>query len=56
VEYRKILKESTSNEAWNISNTKLQVLADATYNWYVFLSFLNLMVVFYYLGMTTKLS
>ena len=23
VEYRKILKESTSNEAWNISNTKL---------------------------------
>lgn len=33
VEYRKILKESTSNEPWNVSNTKLQVLADHTYNW-----------------------
>jgi len=33
MEYRKILKESTNNESWNISNTKLQVLADATYNW-----------------------
>jgi epsin len=33
VQYRSILKESTSNEAWNVSNTKLQVLADTTYNW-----------------------
>jgi epsin len=32
-EYKKILKESTSNENWNISNSKLQVLADHTYNW-----------------------
>lgn len=33
IEYRKILKESTSNEPWNVSNTKLQVLADHSYNW-----------------------
>jgi epsin len=32
-EYKKILKEATSNENWNISNSKLQVLADHTYNW-----------------------
>lgn len=32
-EYKKILKESTSNENWNVSNSKLQVLADHTYNW-----------------------
>jgi epsin len=31
--YRTILKEATSNENWNISNSKLQVLADHTYNW-----------------------
>ena len=28
-----ILDEATSNENWNISNSKLQVLADHTYNW-----------------------
>ena len=28
-----MLKESTSNENWSISNTKLQLLADHTYNW-----------------------
>ena len=33
VEYKKILKEATSNENWNIANSKLQVLADHTYNW-----------------------
>lgn len=33
MEYKKILKECTSNENWNISNSKLQVLADHTYNW-----------------------
>jgi epsin len=32
-EYKKIMKESTSNENWNVSNSKLQVLADHTYNW-----------------------
>ena len=32
-EYQKILKEACSNENWNIANTKLQVLADHTYNW-----------------------
>ena len=32
-EYKAILKEATSNENWNISNSKLQVLADHTYNW-----------------------
>ena len=32
-EYKKILKEATSNENWNIANSKLQVLADHTYNW-----------------------
>jgi len=34
VEYVKVLKEATSNENWNISNSKLQILADHTYNWY----------------------
>ena len=34
-EYKKILREACSNENWNISNSKLQVLADHTYNWYV---------------------
>ena len=32
-EYKTILKECTSNENWNISNSKLQILADHTYNW-----------------------
>mmetsp|Transcript_3705 Transcript_3705/g.3635 ORF Transcript_3705/g.3635 Transcript_3705/m.3635 type:complete len:96 (+) Transcript_3705:11-298(+) len=32
-EWTSILKECTSNENWNISNTKLQVLADHSYNW-----------------------
>jgi len=32
-EYKKILNECTSNENWNISNSKLQVLADHSYNW-----------------------
>ena len=32
-EYKQILKEATSNENWNIANSKLQVLADSTYNW-----------------------
>lgn len=32
-EYKKVLKESTSNENWNVSNSKLQLLADHTYNW-----------------------
>ena len=32
-EFKKILDEATSNENWNISNSKLQVLADHTYNW-----------------------
>lgn len=32
-EYKTILNEATSNENWNISNSKLQVLADHTYNW-----------------------
>ena len=32
-EYKKILKESTSKDNWNIANSKLQVLADHTYNW-----------------------
>jgi epsin len=32
-EWRAILKESTSCDNWNISNSKLQVLADHTYNW-----------------------
>lgn len=40
VEYKKILKEATSNENWNVSNSKLQILADHTYNWedYVYIS------------------
>ena len=33
IEYKKILSEATSNENWNIANSKLQVLADHTYNW-----------------------
>ena len=32
-EFKSILNESTSNENWNIANSKLQVLADHTYNW-----------------------
>lgn len=32
-EYKKILQECTSNENWNIANSKLQVLADHSYNW-----------------------
>jgi hypothetical protein len=32
VEYQKVLKECTSNENWNISNTKLQILADHSFN------------------------
>ena len=30
-EVDKLLIEATANENWNISNTKLQTLADATY-------------------------
>ena len=33
VEYQKVLKECTSNENWNISNSKLQILADHSFNW-----------------------
>ena len=35
-----MLKEATSNENWNVSNSKLQILADHTYNWedYVYIS------------------
>ena len=29
----KILSEATNNDNWNISNSKLQVLADHTYEW-----------------------
>ena len=32
-EFKKILNEATSNENWNIANSKLQVLADHTFNW-----------------------
>ena len=32
-EFKAILAEATSNENWNIANSKLQVLADHTYNW-----------------------
>ena len=32
-EFKAVLNEATSNENWNISNSKLQVLADHTYNW-----------------------
>ena len=31
-ELDKILIEATANENWNISNTKLQILADASYH------------------------
>jgi hypothetical protein len=31
-EIEKILVEATSNENWNISNTKLTILSDATYS------------------------
>ena len=31
----KILIEATANENWNISNTKLQTLADAAYQKYL---------------------
>lgn len=34
VEYQKVLKECTSNENWNISNSKLQIISDHSYNWY----------------------
>ena len=30
-EIDKILVEATANENWNISNSKLQILADATF-------------------------
>ena len=30
-EIEKILIEATANENWNISNSKLQILADATF-------------------------
>lgn len=33
VQYRAVLMESTSKDPWNVSNTKLQLLADHTYNW-----------------------
>jgi hypothetical protein len=32
----KILIEATANENWNIANTKLQTLADAAYQKYLF--------------------
>lgn len=32
-EVGKILNEATNNDNWNISNSKLQVLADHTYDW-----------------------
>lgn len=32
-EWQSVLKECTSNENWNVSNTKLQILADHSYNW-----------------------
>lgn len=32
-EVSKILNEATNNDNWNISNSKLQVLADHTYDW-----------------------
>ena len=35
----KILIEATTNENWNIANTKLQTLADAAYQKYLYLSF-----------------
>ena len=34
-EVDKILIEATANENWNISNSKLQVLADAAYQKYI---------------------
>ena len=34
-EVQKVLDEATNNDNWNISNTKLQVLADHSYDWYV---------------------
>ena len=34
-EVDKILIEATSNENWNMSNTKLQILADASYQKYL---------------------
>ena len=34
-EVDKILIEATGNENWNIANSKLQTLADATYEKYV---------------------
>ena len=37
-EVDKILIEATANENWNIANTKLQTLADAAYQKYLFFS------------------
>lgn len=31
-ELEKVLLEATANENWNIANTKLMTIADATYN------------------------
>jgi hypothetical protein len=31
-ELEKVLLEATANENWNIANTKLMSIADATYN------------------------
>ena len=36
-EIDKILIEATANENWNLANSKLQVIADATYDKYPFL-------------------
>ena len=38
VEWQNVLHECTSNENWNVSNTKLQLLADHTYNWQLFVN------------------
>lgn len=32
---QKILDEATNSDNWNVPNSKLQVLADHTYDWYV---------------------
>ena len=37
--------ESTSKDPWNVSNTKLQLLADHTYNWYVSIVFTLIMLI-----------
>jgi hypothetical protein len=41
-EVDKILIEATSNENWNVPNSKLQVLADAAYSRYTSSPFINI--------------